>query len=181
MKHEWLRVGFFCLLATVAVAGCTSGGTETPPQEPSVPPEEPKETPEPPKPPPEPEVSDFGPDGMPYQPGTTRLLGRTIYFDYDQSVIKPSDLAVLEMHAQVLRKHRDRSVTVEGHCDERGTREYNLALGERRAAAVRTFLTSAGVNRSQIDIVSFGEERPADPGHSERAWSQNRRAIVRYR
>ena len=90
-------------------------------------------------------------------PGTRRLLGRTFYFDYDRSVISADDLAVLGMHATFLRDNPDRSVVVEGHCDERGTREYNLALGERRSDAVRRFLTSAGVsprqnNRSLITI-----------------------------
>ncbi|MFO7918286.1 MAG: OmpA family protein, partial [Anaerolineae bacterium] len=68
-----------------------------------------------------------------------------------------------------------------GHADERGTREYNLALGERRAAAVRDFLQSAGVSSRQIEIVSYGEERPEDPGHNEAAWSRNRRAVLIYR
>jgi peptidoglycan-associated lipoprotein len=85
------------------------------------------------------------------------------------------------MHAQILRRNADKSVVIEGHCDERGTREYNLALGERRADVVKSFLTSAGVRSRQIETVSFGEERPADPGHTESAWSLNRRAVLSYR
>ncbi len=77
--------------------------------------------------------------------------------------------------------NRDRSIVLEGHCDERGTREYNLALGENRSNAVRSFLTSAGVSPRQIETVSYGEERPDDPGHSEAAWERNRRAIMIYR
>ena len=85
------------------------------------------------------------------------------------------------MHADYLRDFRNRSIVIEGHCDERGTREYNLALGERRAQAVQSYLTSAGVRASQIDTVSYGEERPEDPGHDESAWSKNRRAEMTYR
>ncbi|MDE0179549.1 MAG: OmpA family protein, partial [Gammaproteobacteria bacterium] len=72
-------------------------------------------------------------------------------------------------------------VNIEGHCDERGTREYNLALGERRSEAVRRYLISAGVRSTQIETVSFGEERPVDPGHDESAWAKNRRAEMSYR
>ena len=80
-----------------------------------------------------------------------------------------------------MTRNRDRRLVIEGHCDERGTREYNLALGERRANAVTSFLISAGVRRSQIETVSYGEERPDDPGHDEAAWGKNRRAVVIYR
>ena len=96
-------------------------------------------------------------------------------------MLSPRDLSMLELHAAFLRDFRDRSVVIEGHCDERGTREYNLALGERRADAVRSFLTSSGVRASQIDTVSYGEERPANPGHDEAAWAENRRAEMHYR
>ena len=114
-------------------------------------------------------------------PGTTRLLPRTFYFGYDQSVISQEDLAVLEMHANVLRSNPDKNLVIEGHCDERGTREYNLALGERRANAIRSFLRTAGVSSSQLESVSYGEERPEDPGHSDSAWARNRRAVLVYR
>jgi len=108
-------------------------------------------------------------------------LSRTFYFDFDQATLSQRDLAVLQMHAEFLRDFSDRSVVIEGHCDERGTREYNLALGERRSGAVEGFLTSSGVRASQVDSVSYGEERPADPGHDESAWSRNRRAELIYR
>lgn len=110
-----------------------------------------------------------------------RPIARTVYFDFDQAVLKPRDLRVLERHAEFLRENRDRSMMVEGHCDERGTREYNLALGERRANAVQDFLTSAGVRGSQLEAISYGEERPVDVGHDESAWSKNRRAELIYR
>ena len=107
-------------------------------------------------------------------------LGRTFYFEFDQARLSERDLRVLAMHAGYLRDFRNRRITIEGHCDERGSREYNLALGERRAQAVERYLTSAGVRASQVETVSFGEERPEDAGHDERAWARNRRAVVIY-
>jgi peptidoglycan-associated lipoprotein len=103
------------------------------------------------------------------------------YFDYDKALLRPADLAALEVHAQILRRNSDRSIVIEGHCDERGTREYNLALGERRANAVASFLSSAGVSSRQVETVSYGEEQPEDPGHDDGSWSRNRRAVVSYR
>ena len=119
-------------------------------------------------------------DGNPID-ASGRPLGRTFYFEFDQARLSERDLRVLAMHAEYLRDFRNRSVLIEGHCDERGTREYNLALGERRAQAVQRYLATAGVRASQIEIVSFGEERPDDAGHDESAWSKNRRAVMAYR
>ena len=179
-SRTWSRCFFVMLLAVLALAGCQTAGPETEPSEPApAPVETPDTTPAPVAPPAEP--SAFDENLNPYVPGTTRLLSRTFYFDYDRAVISPDDLAALEMHATILRNNRDRSVLIEGHCDERGTREYNLALGERRADEVRKFLTSAGVSPRQIETVSYGEERPEDPGHSEAAWARNRRGIMIYR
>jgi len=118
--------------------------------------------------------------GNPINPQTGAALTRVFYFDYDKATLQSESLAVLELHAVFLRNNADRRVTIDGFTDERGTREYNLALGERRADAVATFLVSQGVRRSQIDVVSYGEERPADPGHSEAAWAKNRRAELVY-
>ena len=81
----------------------------------------------------------------------------------------------------MLASNRDRSISIQGHTDERGTREYNLALGEKRAATLRRFLVSAGVRSSQVEMISYGEERPEDSGHNESSWSRNRRAIIIYR
>jgi len=165
------------LLAAFVLAGCASTSTEP------VPEPEPVEQPAPveaPAPEPEPVQSDFDSAGNAID-ANGRPLSRTFYFDYDKSVLKPADLSALEMHAQILRRNPDRSVILEGHCDERGTREYNLALGERRADSVRTFLLSAGVSGRQIETVSYGEEQPADPGHNEAAWERNRRAVMVYR
>lgn len=105
---------------------------------------------------------------------------RTIYFDYDQSEIPSRYYDLLRAHAAYLSDNPGESVTVEGHTDERGSREYNIALGERRADAVRRFFQAEGVGGGQITTISYGEERSADPGHDESAWALNRRAVVLY-
>ncbi|GAA0840078.1 peptidoglycan-associated lipoprotein Pal [Marinobacter szutsaonensis] len=99
----------------------------------------------------------------------------TFYFDFDTAEIKPEARDVLVAHAQYLANNPGRNVRLEGHADERGTKEYNLALGERRANAVQRFLIVNGASRGQIETVSYGEEKPAVMGSSESAWAQNRR------
>jgi peptidoglycan-associated lipoprotein len=99
-----------------------------------------------------------------------------IHFDYDSAGLTDEARATLEKHALWLQGHRDVKVTVEGHCDERGTVEYNLALGEQRARATREYLVSLGVAADRLRVVSFGKERPLDPGNDEAAWAKNRRA-----
>ncbi len=177
MTQHWLRSFFLLMLAGLVLAGCASTSVDEP--EPGPEPDEPERV-EPPRPPPPP-PSDVDDNDDPVVPGTRNPISRTFYFDYDRAVIKRNDLLALEMHATFLNNNRDRSIVLEGHCDERGTREYNLALGENRSNAVRTFLTSAGVSPRQIETVSYGEERPDDPGHSEAAWTRNRRAVMIYR
>ena len=100
---------------------------------------------------------------------------KKIYFDFDKYDLKPEAREVLQTNAGVLKQYPQFKVRVEGHCDERGTVEYNLALGERRARAARDYLASLGVPANRISIVSFGKERPEDPGHNESAWAKNRR------
>jgi peptidoglycan-associated lipoprotein len=99
-----------------------------------------------------------------------------IRFEYDSAALTDEARAVLEKHALWLQGHRDVKVTVEGHCDERGTVDYNLALGEQRARATRDYLASLGVAAGRLRVVSFGKERPLDPGNEEAAWAKNRRA-----
>jgi peptidoglycan-associated lipoprotein len=101
---------------------------------------------------------------------------QTIYFDYDQSEIRPDQRAKLQANAQYLRENTHFRLLVAGHCDERGTREYNMALGERRASATMQYMVSLGVPRNRIEIISYGEEQPAAQGATESAWQQNRRA-----
>lgn len=99
-----------------------------------------------------------------------------VYFDYDSSVIQDSQISVMEAKADFLRGNTDVTIIVEGHCDERGTTEYNLALGDRRAARVKSFLMDLGIDSSRIETISYGEERPKALGHNEAAWAKNRRA-----
>lgn len=109
---------------------------------------------------------------------TVMSSGNIVYFDFDQDTIRPDAKEVLMTHAARL-KGTSTKATLEGHADERGTREYNMALGERRAKAVRDFLVIQGVAKSQLDVVSYGEERPADPASNEAAWAKNRRVEIK--
>lgn len=109
------------------------------------------------------------------------LLGkRIIYFEFDRAELKPQDTALITAHAQYLAAHPGTRVRLEGHTDERGTREYNIGLGERRAQTVRRALLLQGVAESQVATVSYGEERPAAAGSDEMAWAQNRRVEIVY-
>lgn len=118
--------------------------------------------------------------GNPLDDPNSLLAKRVIYFDFDKSDIKGDFRDVIQAHAEYLANNSDVSVTLEGHADERGTREYNIALGERRANAVKSMLTLQGAAASQIRVVSYGEERPAALGHDEDAWALNRRAEFIY-
>lgn len=104
----------------------------------------------------------------------------TIYFKYDSEQIQDEYISVMQAHAQYLRDNPDSRIIIEGHTDERGTPEYNIALGERRARAVARYMQNLGVDVNQLSIVSYGEEKPVVPGHSESAWQQNRRAVINY-
>jgi peptidoglycan-associated lipoprotein len=108
-------------------------------------------------------------------------VSRLVYFDYDSYVIKPEFQALIDAHARYVKADRSRKVVIEGHTDERGGREYNLALGQRRAEAVRRAMGLLGVADSQIEAVSFGKEKPAVQGSGEAVWAKNRRAEISYR
>ena len=105
-------------------------------------------------------------------------VGDRVFFDFDKSVITAAAQKTLKRQAAWMRKHTILTVTIEGHADERGTREYNLALGERRATSVKNFLVAIGVDANRIATISYGKERPDALGHSEAAWSQNRRGVT---
>ena len=109
------------------------------------------------------------------------LGARTIYFEFDASDVPESARATIEAHARYLSEHAGASIILEGHADERGSREYNIALGERRADAVRQLMTLLGATGPQIRAISYGEERPASNGHDESAWQLNRRVEIVYR
>lgn len=116
----------------------------------------------------------------PSNPLYNLLQERVIYFEYDRSEIQEQYRAVIEAHATYLSQNPQTTVTLEGHADERGSREYNLALGERRAMAVERQLSVLGVSASQIRTVSYGEERPISAGHDDSSWSLNRRVEIIY-
>ncbi|MDT8384374.1 MAG: peptidoglycan-associated lipoprotein Pal [Gammaproteobacteria bacterium] len=118
--------------------------------------------------------------GDPLDDPNSLLATRVIYFDFDKSDIRSDVRDVIQAHAEYLASHPDVMITLEGHADERGTREYNIALGERRANAVQRMLTLQGASAGQIRVVSYGEERPAALGHDEDAWALNRRAEFIY-
>ena len=106
---------------------------------------------------------------------------RIVYFDYDSYAIRPEFQAVIETHAKIIKGDKSKTVKIEGHTDERGGREYNLALGQKRAEAVRRALSLLGVSENQIEAISFGKEKPAVVGSTEAAWEKNRRAEISYR
>jgi peptidoglycan-associated lipoprotein len=105
----------------------------------------------------------------------SKLL-KDIHFDFDKYDIRPGDTEILKENGTLLKKYSNVKIQIEGHCDERGTVEYNLALGERRANSTKKYLTSLGISPDRISTISYGKERPADPGHNEEAWAKNRRA-----
>ena len=109
------------------------------------------------------------------------LAKRSAFFDFDKSAIKPADQPMVQAHGQYLAGKTERKVVVEGNADERGSSEYNLALGNRRAESVKKMLVVSGAKASQISTASFGEEKPRATGHNEAAWSQNRRADIVYK
>lgn len=118
--------------------------------------------------------------GNPLDNPNSLLSTKTIYFEFDQSSIRSEFIDVLRAHAAYLNTNSSARVRIEGHADERGSREYNIGLGERRANAVRSFLEAEGVSSAQIDSISYGEERPVALGSDEIAWAENRRAVLVY-
>jgi peptidoglycan-associated lipoprotein len=108
------------------------------------------------------------------------LSQRVLYFDLDSSQVKEEDRAIIKVHAEFLSAHPEISVVLEGHADERGSREYNIALGEKRAKSVQQLFTLQGVAEKQIQVISFGEERPVALGHDNAAWNLNRRVEILY-
>ncbi len=109
------------------------------------------------------------------------LSKRIVYFDFDKSAIKPEARPLIEAHAQFLKEHGQAKVVLQGNTDERGSREYNMALGQRRADSVKQAMAVLGVKDDQIETISFGEEKPVADGHDEAAWQQNRRTEIHYK
>jgi peptidoglycan-associated lipoprotein len=156
----------------LSLAACASHPKPTPPAAPSAPP--PPEAPLPP-PPPQPPMAEQ-PSGP--VPGSTQDFvinaGDRIYFDLNAYSIRADAGPILDKQADWLRRYSQVRVRIEGNCDERGTREYNFALGARRANAVRDYLVGRGIDAGRIETVSYGKERPTDPGTGEDAWDHNR-------
>jgi peptidoglycan-associated lipoprotein len=113
--------------------------------------------------------------------GAVMPQARSVYYEFDRSEIKADSTKVIDANAQYLREHPDLKVKVEGNADERGSREYNLALGQRRADAVQQRMTILGIPADRIETVSYGKEKPKATGHDESAWSENRRSDILYR
>lgn len=119
-------------------------------------------------------VSEPEPEAVPES-----LMFDMVHFDFDKSDLMPITREILADHAQILMQYPSIKILIEGHCDERGTIEYNLALGERRAASVKTYLINYGIHPSRMSTISYGKERPLDPRQNEEAWAANRRAAFR--
>ncbi len=176
--QEKLKNSLGILIGALIIAGCASTATEPVEQQPA---EEVVDVVEVVEVEVEEAVPGFAADNRTPVDAAGNPVSRTFYFDFDQSVVSPADFAALEVHAQILAANPGRRVVIAGHCDQRGTREYNLALGERRAQAISAILIGAGVSARQIEEVSYGEEQLADPANTSRAWALNRRAVVSYR
>jgi peptidoglycan-associated lipoprotein len=108
------------------------------------------------------------------------LSKRSVFFDFDSNAVKDEYRGLVTAHSRYLADKRDSRIRIEGNCDERGSREYNLALGQRRAESVKKVMTVLGVSDGRIETTSYGEEKPMAPGHDESAWAQNRRADIKY-
>ena len=164
----------FAALAVALMYGCASSPTT---ETPSASPANPKEAP----PAPPPSVQPLQPSAVQGQSLKDGTLGkRSVYYDLDQYNIKDEYRPVLQAHGKYLAEHRSAKMLVQGNCDERGSREYNIALGQRRAEGVKRMLVLMGATDSQVEPVSLGEEKPRCNEHAEGCWSQNRRSDMLY-
>ena len=121
-----------------------------------------------------------GAGGNPLRDPNSPLSKRSVYFDFDSFAVKEEFRPLIETHARYLQQNRSARMTVQGHTDERGSREYNIALGQRRADAVKRMMTLVGAQDGQVETVSFGKEKPRNSGHDEAAWAENRRGDIVY-
>ncbi|NMC42625.1 MAG: peptidoglycan-associated lipoprotein Pal [candidate division Zixibacteria bacterium] len=170
MKRYLLILGLIAIM--FMPYGCSCRGKQAPPVEQPTPVDT---TPTPPPPPPPP---------PPQEPATPKVMESDfmiVYFDYDKSNIRTDQRVALDKNAEILKGNPDINIEVEGHCDERGTVEYNIALGDRRAQSVKKYLIDLGISADRIKTISYGKERPAVPGTGEEVWAKNRRAAFRIR
>lgn len=177
-KH-WAAV-----LVAATLAGCATTETATTPDEPVAPVATPAE-------PSGPTTYGAGDDSVTgsvsgsaqdaaAQKMAAQLREKVVYFDFDKANIRPDAYDILNAHASFLSSNPAARIRLEGHADERGTREYNMALGERRANAAANYMAARGVTRAQVEVISYGEERPAAMGANESSWAQNRRVVIEY-
>lgn len=182
MKSRWyLALMVIMTLALLLSAGCAKKKTtSTPPGAQVEVKDDSKWTPPPPPTEPAPQVDEAAlaaeAEARAKAEAVTELSSVTIHFAFDSYELSEESRAILALKASIMRKYKTVRVVIEGHCDERGTEEYNLALGERRARASYEHLVILGVAPERMSIVSFGEERPVNPAHNETAWAENRRA-----
>jgi peptidoglycan-associated lipoprotein len=178
-----LAMAVACVMTTLAChKNAPPVARPAPPPTPSTPATTGTRPPAPPEPVPEPTV--VPPEPVPNDAISSASLDdlnrnsplKPVFYDLDSSDLTPTGQRILDENAAVMKKYSTWTVTIEGHCDERGTAEYNLALGERRAASARAYLVSLGLSGDRLRIVSYGKEFPFDPGHDETAYSKNRRA-----
>lgn len=169
MVRVSMKIALAAALA-LSVAGCAKKKVEELPPPPAPAPLPPAAEPAPPP-------SPSGPTPGSRADFVAQSGSDTVWFDTDSYDIDAEDQAVLTKQAAWLAKYPNVTVTIEGHCDERGTREYNLALGDRRATAAKNYLVNAGVSASRLSVISYGKERPLATGSDEASWAQNRRAV----
>src|SRR6202165_4374331 len=118
--------------------------------------------------------------GNPLTDPNSPLSKRSVFFDFDSNAVKDEYRGLVQAHSRYMADKRDSRIRIEGNCDERGSREYNLALGQRRAESVKKVMTVVGVSDGRIETISYGEEKPVAMGHDEQSWAQNRRADIKY-
>jgi peptidoglycan-associated lipoprotein len=171
-----MRKTSLLLTAACAVLALSACAKKAPPELPKPPMDTPTPAP-PPAPTPTPTPTPTGPRPGSQADFIASVASDRVFFDTDKFDIDDEDMATLKSQAAWLAKYPGVSITIEGHCDERGTREYNLALGERRANAAKNYLASLGIDASRMTTISYGKERPVALGSDEAAWAQNRRAV----
>ena len=185
-NRPWIPKAVITLLLVLSLAIITGCPTKPPATAPTAPAPveriEPPPSPAPEKvvePPPRPyveqKVQETEIDDLIRRQNSSREFLRTIHFDFDKYDIRDDQVPILQANASWLKAHSDLKLVIQGHCDERGTIEYNLSLGDRRARSVKKYLADLGVSEDRMRTVSYGKERPIDPGHDDDAWAKNRR------
>lgn len=169
------RILFTAVVLSLALGGCRKKPAPAPAPEPAPAPAATQPQPQPPAPP----ATDPNREREEAIRRAREILERRVHFDFDDASIRPDARAILDEKIPVLRQYPDVRILVEGHCDERGSNEYNLALGSRRAESIKRYLVDAGISADRIETISYGEERPLVAASNEEAWAQNRRGEFR--